>query len=174
MITVFGSWFSNYYNRLYWATEGGTKWTMGAATEVVMLPFVVAVLSALLVMDEPDDDEEWAMWSAKQYGKFMIGTLPLIRDMGATFEGFSPTTPYMGLLEVPAKAIGVGKHVYKGDESVREIAIDIGKVVSSTLPIAGSGSIIRVLEFMESDSQGKERGSAIQKTYQALVEGKDR
>lgn len=170
MLTVFGSWFNNYYQRVYKATEAGTKIDMNAAMEITLLPFTVAILSALLVMDEPEDDEPLPEWGAKRYAGFMAGMVPVLRDVASSFSGFTPTMPITSLLEIPYKA----SQLTQGEKTGLKRSIDAAKVGTSAVPIPGSGAIIRVLEFMESDMRGKEHGSPLAKTYQSIVEGKDR
>ena len=168
MLTVFGSWFNNYYQRVYKATEAGTKIDMNAATEITLLPFTVAVLSSLLVMDEPEDDEPVVEWAGKRYVGFMAGMVPLLRDVASTFSGFTPSMPITSLLEIPYQA----SQIPAGEKTGLKRSINAAKVVTSAVPIPGSGAIIRVLDFIESDMKGKEKGDWL--WYQAIVEGKDR
>jgi hypothetical protein len=109
MMTVFGSWFNNYSQRVYKATEAGTKMDINAAMEITLIPFTVAILSALLVMDEPEDDEPLPEWAGKRYAGFMAGTVPLLRDVSSTFSGFTPTMPITALLEIPYDVITLPK-----------------------------------------------------------------
>jgi hypothetical protein len=168
MMTVFGSWFNNYSQRIYKATEAGTKMDINAAMEITLIPFTVAILSALLVMDEPEDDEPLPEWAGKRYAGFMAGTVPLLRDVSSTFSGFTPTMPITALLEIPYDVITLPK----GEKTGLKRSIDAAKIGTSAVPVPGSGAIIRVLEFMESDRRGKETGDLL--WYQAIVEGKDR
>lgn len=170
MTTVFGSWFNNYFQRIYRATEGGTKLDANAVMEITMLPFIVAILSSLVVMDEPRDDEDLWAWAAKRYAAFMLGTVPLIRELAATFSGFTPTTPLAGVMEVPAKAFKSTDSYFSGKKSGLQYSIDAAKIGTTALPVPGSGSVIRIMEFMESNQQLNGPLDA----YQAVVEGKDR
>jgi hypothetical protein len=169
LYTMFGSWFNAYFQRLYKSSKGGTSFGNARFIgEATLGPMLTAMVSALLIMDMPegDDEEEWIKWFFGQYAKFMGGTYPLVRDIAGAFEGFTPTTP-------TGSFIGKGAQTIKYVSDVENFADDPGKytkkiadMASVTLPIPGSGTVLRVWDCLLSD---EECGF-----YQALVEGKNR
>jgi hypothetical protein len=52
------------------------------------------------------------------------------------------------------------------------VSSDLIRGTATLVPLPGAGHVARVLDFIDSDSQGKEQSEF--KYYQMLVEGKDR
>lgn len=176
-MTVFGSWFNNYFQRVYRSTRGGTSFgNRGAVQALVTTPFIVAVLSSVLIMDTPEDDsdEGWLEWMLKRYGSFMAGTVPLLRDIGAVMGGFTPKTPLASGAEIPARVISELKAISEDRQTPLKTTSDLINITTTVVPVPGAGNVTRVLNFIDSDAQGNESGSAFAKTYQALVEGPNR
>lgn len=178
-VTLFGSWFNAYYNRVYRETKGGTAvMTREGLSAVITLPIVVATMSSLLVMDYPDDDsdEAWWEWVATRYGIFIAGTLPVVRDaVSFMHSGFTPKTVLAGAQEGPGRLYGEGKAFFAGRQSGLKTVSDTAKVVTTVVPVPGSGEITRIMDFIDSYNQGNEgRDLTPLKAYQALVEGPDR
>jgi hypothetical protein len=175
-LTLFGTWFNAYYQRMYKSSEGFTTADLGTAKTMLTTPFIVAILSSIIIMDYPDDDsdEAWAEWALKRYASFMGGTVPLVRDIVGSFSGFSPKTVLGGGQETPARFIKEFEAFTEGRQSGLKTTSDITKLVTTLVPVPGVGNLTRVMDFVDSNSQGRESGSAAKKAYQAFVEGPDR
>jgi len=184
--TVFGSWFNNYLNNAYRATQGGTVWVSTEALRAVFTtPLVVAILSALIVVDGPDpddleDDDKWAAWLAKwgavQYGKFMMGMVPIVRDVASASQGFTPTTQPQSAAATVARVPGI---VYEtatgeGEKTVIRHASDAAKVLGTFVAIPGLGNFTRIADYLDATMRGKEQSQYVPAWYQAPVQGPSR
>jgi hypothetical protein len=174
LFTVFGSWFNAYYQRVYKSTASFSTFDKDAFRAVVTTPIILAVGSAALVMDFPDEDEGWFEWMAKSYAGFMFGMIPYVRDMVGAFSGFTPKNAITSGQETPYKVMKEFQDIWEEEGVSLDTAIDIGKGVTTFVPVPGSGQILRLADFVESNRQGEETGSPLKKTYQAFVEGPDR
>jgi hypothetical protein len=174
-LTLFGSWFNAYYQRVYKSSEGFETFDKETFTTVFTMPMIVGTMSAMLVMDYPDEDsdESWLEWTAKHTFSFMAGTVPLLRDLVSAFK-FSPKSPIAPIVELPKGLVREVSQTIEGNQGVGEAIVDTAKLATNIVPIPGSGSLLRVLDFMESNAEGNESGSAPKKIYQSLVEGPDR
>lgn len=178
-MTVFGSWFNNYYQRIYKSTEAFTDFRNRETLQaLITTPFVIATLSALLIMDFPDadgeDDEQWMEWMIKRYTGFMAGTVPLLRDINSAFGGFTPKTPLSSVAELPKRLTDEIGAVAEDRQTPLKSVSDIINITTTIVPVPGAGNVTRVMNFVDSDMQGNETGSGFAKTYQALVEGPNR
>lgn len=175
-LTLFGTWFNAYYQRMYKSTEGFTTADMGTVKTMLVTPFIVAILSSIIIMDYPEDesDESWEEWALKRYVSFMGGTIPLVRDIVGSFSGFAPKTVLGGGQETPARFIKEFEAFMEGRQSGLKTTSDVTKLVTTIVPVPGVGNVTRVMDFVDSNSQGRESGSAVKKTYQAFVEGPNR
>jgi hypothetical protein len=178
-MTVFGSWFNNYYQRIYKSTEAFTDFRNRETLQaLITTPFVIATLSALLIMDFPDadgdDDEQWGEWMLKRYTGFMAGTVPLLRDINSAFGGFTPKTPLSSVAELPKRLTDEIGAAAEDRQTPLKTASDIINLTTTVVPVPGAGNVTRVMNFIDSDMQGNETGSGFEKTYQALVEGPNR
>lgn len=178
-MTVFGSWFNNYYQRIYKSTEAFTDFRNRETLQaLITTPFVIATLSALLIMDFPDadgeDDEGWTEWMLKRYTGFMAGTVPLLRDINSAFGGFTPKTPLSSVAELPKRLTDEIGAAAEDRQTPLKTASDIINLTTTVVPVPGAGNVTRVMNFIDSDMQGNETGSGFEKTYQALVEGPNR
>ena len=178
-MTVFGSWFNNYYQRIYKSTEAFTDFRNRETLQaLITTPFAIATLSALLIMDFPDadgdDDEQWGEWMLKRYTGFMAGTVPLLRDINSAFGGFTPKTPLSSVAELPKRLTDEIGAVADDRQTPLKTASDIINLTTTVVPVPGAGNVTRVMNFIDSDMQGNETGSGFEKTYQALVEGPNR
>jgi hypothetical protein len=176
---VFGSWFNNYYQRIYKSTEAFTDFRNRETLQaLITTPFVIATLSALLIMDFPDadgdDDEQWGEWMLKRYTGFMAGTVPLLRDINSAFGGFTPKTPLSSVAELPKRLTDEIGAAAEDRQTPLKTASDIINLTTTVVPVPGAGNVTRVMNFIDSDMQGNETGSGFEKTYQALVEGPNR
>jgi len=176
IMTLFGSWFNSYYQRMYRSTEGWTTADAGTIKALFMTPVISATMAALLVMDYPadDSDEAWYEWMTKRYVSFMGGTIPFLRDIVGSFSGYSPKTLLGGGQETAFRLYGEFDSFLSGKQSGVKATSDITKAITTIVPVPGIGNVTRVMDFVDSNSQGKESGNAIKKTYQAIVEGKDK
>ena len=173
-MTLFGSWFNAYYNRMYRDTKGFNEWTPASFATLVTAPMMSALLSAVVIMDFPDDDsdEEYWAWALKRYGSFMAGTVPILRDVvGFGLTGFSPKTVLAGAQEGPARLGQEVEAFLEGRQTGLKTASDVAKVVTTVVPVPGSGQITRVLDYVDSYYAGKEGEFS---AYQALTEGPNR
>jgi len=173
-MTLFGSWFNAYYNRMYRDTKGFNEWTPASFATLVTVPMMSALLSAVVIMDFPDDDsdEEYWAWALKRYGSFMAGTVPILRDVvGFGLTGFSPKTVLAGAQEGPARLGQEVEAFLEGRQTALKTASDVAKVVTTVVPVPGSGQITRVLDYVDSYYAGKEGEFS---AYQALTEGPNR
>jgi hypothetical protein len=169
MFTVFGTWFNAYYQRIYRSTEGLTTIANEDAIRTLLFtPFVVAVMSAALIMDLPEDDEGFWEWAMKRYGAFMGGTVPILRDIVGSFSGYAPKTVFSGAAEAPARLTRVAERVIKEGQMETKGISDITKIVTTIVPVPGSGNMTRVMDYVDSYNQGKEGDFD---AYQAIVKG---
>lgn len=173
-ITQFGSWFNNYYQRTYKATQGygSFEHKRQVFSAMVYLPILVSVMNAALTMDLPKDDEEIETWVAKKYIEHLAGMVPIVGDAISSMFGWRQS----GLL-ADAQSTGgaVVSLATKEDQSGLDTAIDILKIINTVIPISGSGQVIRPLEFISSDSEGNEnQDNPAHSVAQALVKGKTR
>ena len=176
-MTLFGSWFNAYWNRMYRDTKGFSEASPAGFNTIVTMPLIVGVLSSMLVMDFPDDDsdESWAKYIATRYAVFLSGTLPIVRDVVSfAHSGFTPQTVMAGAQKGPTTLFSEFKQFFEGDQSAVKAGSDVTKVVSTFVPIPGSGQITKLLDFLDSYFQGNEGEMTLLKIYQALVEGPDR
>lgn len=171
-MTIFGTWFNAYYQRIYRSTKGGTDFfNQDAIKSVFVTPFIVAVLSAALVMDGPADDEEWYAWAMKRYAAFMAGTIPILRDVVSSFAGYAPKTVFAGGAEAPARLVSEAQAYAEGRQTGLKATSDVTKIVTTVVPVPGSGNVTRVMDYMDSYNRGRE---GKWNSYQAVVEGPDR
>jgi ADP-ribose pyrophosphatase YjhB (NUDIX family) len=172
-MTVFQSWFNAYYQRLYKSSKGGETFLNPAfLMEAVVLPIIIANLTQLAIGDWPDEEEEWHEWATKNYLKFMIATLPLVREAGSVWEGFTPTSPITTLVTAPFRLESEIDSYLEGRQTLMKLMSDVGKTVTSVVPAPGSGNIWRVIEYTDSFNQGKE--GDIYNPYLAFTEGADK
>jgi hypothetical protein len=171
-ITMFGSWFNAYYQRLYRATKGGEDFmTVAFAVEGVLLPIIVANITQALILDTPDDDETLMQYLRKNTLMFLAGTIPILRQMGSFIEGFTPVTP---VDTIPSSAVRAAREVdayMDGRQTGLKMTTDIGKAITSVVPVPGSGTIWRSMDYMDSYMQGETEGF---NPYQMVTEGRDR
>lgn len=181
--TMFGSWFNAYYQRIYRdvgraQSDPSMKTTYEAMRTLITTPFIVGVASAMLVMDGPEDDsdEAWLTWMGSSYAKFMAGTVPLLRDVASfSFDGFSPKTVWSGGAEAPMRFANELKAYHDGKQSGLKTVTDVAKVVTTVLPVPGSGNVIRVADYIDSANQGKETDKGwFLNSYQSITEGADK
>lgn len=180
-LTVFGSWFNAYFNRIQKATKGGSEFaTAEALNTIFTMPIIVALISAALIMDVPDDDGEddegWLMWALTTYASFMGGTVPVLRDVFAAFSGMPVKSNYSGAVEGFGKIPDEVRAMFEGKQSGLKTASDVSKIVTSFVPAPGIGNVHRVVDYLDSYNQGREMNEpdTFFGGYQAIVEGKNR
>ena len=172
-LTVFGSWFNAYYQRLYKASKGGTDFLNAQfLLDGLIMPIIVANLAQVLIMDMPDEDEEVDEYLLKNTFKFMLATLPLIRDIASTWEGFTPTSPVGAVSASPVRIAREIESYAEGRQTGLKMTADIGRAVGSVVPLPGSGNFWRLLDYIDSYLQGDEGDTF--NLYQALAEGADK
>jgi len=176
MMTIFGSWFNTTtFQRMYGATKGFSDFKSTAAlTEILFLPFMVALFSAVIVMDMPEDDDEegWGEWMASRYFAFLSGTIPILRDIVAmATSGFAPKTVISGAQESPVRVIKEIEAFIEDKQSALKTGSDVLKAVSTVVPIPAAGQATRLADYYDSYAKGNEGDFD---PYQSLVEGKQR
>ena len=174
--TMFGSWFNAYFQRVYKSTNGVSGWKEANNTDmfntVLLMPTIVGVLSAAMIMDGPGDDpeaEDWALWILKQYGSFLSGTVPIIRDVASSFKGFAPSTVWSAGGETIPRTVSEITSFVEGNQTGLKFSSDMLKLVSTVVPVPGAGNVTRFMDYTDSYLRGKEGDTF--NTYQALVEG---
>lgn len=177
--TMFGSWFNAYFQRMVRDTENfSTAASKDAIYTLVTTPMIVGVMSAFIISDYPDedgDDENWWLWIAKQYGKFMGGTFIFLRDfVSYGTSGFAPTGVHTGMVEATGTLYNVAEDLLDpdSDRTAYKNISDIIKVGATVLPIPASGNATRILDYLDSEYKGDE-GTDL-RPWQALVEGKNK
>jgi len=172
-LTTSGSWFNAYYQRLYKSSKGGTNFLSAAfLMDALVMPIIVANLTQIVIGDWPDDDEEIEDYFLKNSLKFMVATLPLVRELATFHEGFTPQTP---ISAIPAAAVRIPGEVeswMKGNQGSFKLAADVGRTVGTVMPLPGSGNVWRLFDYMDSYLQGNE-GKTFN-LYLALTEGRDK
>jgi hypothetical protein len=171
--TIFGSWFNSYYQRLYKASKGGTSFVNPAfLMDAIVMPIIVANLTQMIIGDWPDDDEELEEYVLKNSLKFMVATLPVLRDAASFYEGFTPTTP---ISAIPASVFRIGQEIKstaRGNQTALKGMADIGRATGTLLPMPGSGNLWRLMDYTASFIEGNE--GDIFNPYLAITEGADR
>jgi hypothetical protein len=172
-LTMFGSWFNAYYQRLYKSSKAGTDFlSIAFALDAVVMPIIVANLTQLVIGDWPDDDEEIEDYIAKNSLGFMVATMPVLRDLGSLLGGFTPSTP---ISAIPAAAVRIQSEIAsygKGNQTGLKTIADLGRAVSSVTKLPGSGNVWRLLEYWGSFNEGNE--GDVFNPYLALTEGADK
>jgi len=172
-LTIFGSWFNAYYQRLYKSSKGGTNFMSGAfLMDAVVMPIIVANLTQIVIGDWPDKDEEVEEYILKNSLKFLIGTLPLMRDMASFYEGFTPTMPISAIAGAPVRLKSEVESYVKGNQSALKLAADVGRTLGTVTKLPGSGNLFRLMDYWDSFNRGKE--GKIFNPYLALTEGADK
>lgn len=172
-LTVFGSWFNAYYQRLYRSSRGGTNYLNPQfLADGVLLPIIVANLTQMLIGDWPDEDEEWWEYANKNTLLFLAGTLPLVRDIGSLSQGFTPTTPLGQLMASPVRIYNEAKSYSEGNQSGIKLLADAGRATSQLVRLPGSGNVWRMLDYIDSYLRGEEGDDF--SIWQGLTEGADR
>jgi hypothetical protein len=167
---------------MYRATKGGTDFrSFEAFDAIVTTPIMVAVWSAFVIADGPDEKDGQGLpgWMFEKYRDFMLGTMVGIRDLAGALRGFSPDAGHGALVEAPAAATELYEQIR---DDTKGTAGDLStglKLAASVAPIPGSGTLTRLLDYVESYEGGGEDvienpADLAREGYQAVVEGKDR
>lgn len=179
-LTAMGSWANIYLNRIVTKTKGGRQLvTPQSMTAVFSVPLMISVLSATLVQDGPEKDEGIGWWLASKYGDFMFGLAFLARDIWRGIKGFDQQSQYEAVVGLVPEAGRAVEQMTSGEVGPAGVASTGLRAVGAVVPIGGSGTLIRVLDYVESYEQGNEdriesAGDAAREVHQALVEGADR
>lgn len=163
-VTQFGSFFNSViYQRYQRAKIRGDKTGMFMA--LAAQPILLGIFTAIITMDVPDDDDELPKWFFEKWGSQLAGMYMVVRDIYAAWQGFNKRGIIQGGTSAPVMLA----------DSVMMEEVKPGKVLRATatlVPIPGAGQLARMMDFIESDDDGKERSDF--KYYQMMVEGKDR
>ena len=171
-ITMFGSWFNAYYQRLYRSSKGGTSYVNpDFVVNAFILPFIVANITQAIILDTPDDDEDLLDWALKNTMNFGLGTMPIVRDISSINAGFDPTSPLVAIPKAMTLLPGEIMSMVKGDQTPLKTMTDAGKLITGVVKAPGSGQLWRALGYIDSYLEGNEGDFSI---YQMLSEGKDK
>jgi hypothetical protein len=176
VVTQFGSWFNNMYNRVYRDTEGFNSFEH--KTRVLNAMFTVPVISAFIaaavVADFPEEDESFGLWAGKVYASYMVGMIPVARDLFSSFLGWQNMgTLERGVSTFP-KLANLASKVYEEEEvNIKSTSTAI-KLVSTVVPLSGAGQVARILDYVESATEGNEDDNAFTGPYKAVVKGPTR
>jgi hypothetical protein len=172
-MTVFGSWFNAYYQRLYKSSKGGTSYVNTSfAFDALILPFIVANITQALILDTPDDDEELGGYLFKNTWMFLAGTVPIMRELGSLIEGFTPSAPINTL---PASLVRIPREItayFEDRQTGLKTLSDVGKAITGVAKVPGSGELWRTIDYIDSYIEGEEGDTF--NIYQMLTEGADK
>ena len=132
-----------------------------------------AILSALLVGQGPDDDENWFSWVTKTVASYGMASVFMVRDLVSVFSGYSPSTSYTRALESIGRAANTVSGIVEGEKDITDPE-ELAKALRATsylYPLPGAGQAARTLEYIGSQESGNEGDFNI---YKAIVVGKDR
>ena len=172
-MTMFGSWFNAYYQRLYKSSKGGDSFVNASfAMDAIILPFIVANITQALILDTPDDDETVGEYLFKNTWMFLAGTVPVMRELGSFIEGFTPSAPInafpKALVDLPREITAFAEGRQTGLKTIS----DVGKVVTGVVKAPGSGEVWRTMDYIDSYVTGNEKRPF--NPYQMLTEGADK
>jgi hypothetical protein len=172
-ITVFGSWFNAYYQRLYKSSKGGEDFAnVQFAMNAVLLPILAANIAQALILDTPDEggaeDETWEQWAIKNTWTFMLGTIPVLREFASLSEGFTPSAPINTIPSSVNRLINEAQAYSEDRQTGLKTVVDVGRAVANVAKAPGSGQLLRMMEYVDSYMQGEEDGF---NPYQMVVEG---
>lgn len=179
-MTMFGSWFGGYYQRMVRDTENFTTVNSKQALyTLVTTPFISGVMAAALIMDTPDDEDslwEWWKWGGMQGVKFLGGTVPVVRDIvGYWIGGFPPKTVLAEGIAAPSKVGQAAAKYSEGEWTGYKTASAVIKSVGTVVKLPGSGTVTRPLDYLDSAARGREEGGSVPgKFYQSFVEGSNK
>jgi hypothetical protein len=176
VVTQFGSWFNNMYNRVYRDTEGFNSFEH--KTRVLNAMFTVPVISAFIaaavVADFPEEDESFGLWAGKVYASYMVGMIPVARDLFSSFLGWQNMgTLERGVSTFPKLANLASKVADEEEIDIKSTSTAI-KLVSTVVPLSGAGQVARILDYVDSANEGNEDDNAFTGTYKAVVKGPTR
>jgi hypothetical protein len=173
-LTMMGSWMGMIYNRMYKSTRGFTEFgSKEAFKDLIFLPFLVSTLSAAIIMDIPEEEEDVLGWMMSTYGKFLGGTAPILRDVVSAFSGFDASNPIAAVTSAPFELLRETSQLVEGEQGIGRFALDVfSGTITDIIPIPASGNLIRAAKYMQSREEGNEPGSFTPlSAYQAVVEG---
>ncbi len=172
-LTMFGSWFNAYYQRLYRSSKGGADFANADfVIDAFILPFIVANISQLLILDTPDDDEGVWEYLFGNTAKFLLSTVPVIREMQTYIMGYIPSQPVSTVVGAPVRIVNELKSGEEGRQTLLKTVTDIGRAITSVVKAPGSGQLWRLLDYTDSYLEGNE--GDVYNPYQALVEGRNK
>lgn len=187
MMTMFGSWFNAYTNRIYrdYQRQRNRKslkneveferynFTSELLQTAISTPIIVGILNALLIWNFPDydDDENWMLWAMDQYGSFMWSLLPYIREIPSAWKGFSQKTPVGIGAQSLTDTTKAEMKLISGDITFSKALIDTAKGVTTFIALPGSGQVFRMIDYWDSYEQGNEREFD---PFQMILHGKTR
>jgi hypothetical protein len=172
-VTFMGSYFNVVYNL---SRESYKKADLRSAQGVaeytrqmswyLMIP---AILSALIVGDTPDedDDESWLAWALETVSQYGMSQVFIVRDIASLMKGYGPSSSYTRALDASAR---LTKETYKiagGEKELdAETAAKMLRAAGQVQALPGSGQAARILEYIGSDEEFN--------PYKAVVTGVDR
>jgi hypothetical protein len=177
VVTQFGSWFNNMYNRVYRDTSGFNSFEHKGRVlnSMLTVPMLSAFIAAAVVLEFPEEDETEAQWAARIYASYMIGMIPVVRDLWSSILGWNNMgTLERGVSSLP-KAVKLAGKVYDEEEITISSLSTAIKVVSTVVPLSGAGQIARPLDYVDSAYEGNEEDFGdFWNAYRAAVKGPTR
>ncbi|MDC0600104.1 hypothetical protein OAO65_02220 [Flavobacteriales bacterium] len=170
-LTQFMTWFHNYYQRIYRDTQGfgSFEHKRKIFSSVVYLPMLLGVANAAITMDLPADDEEYAVWAARQYAKFVTGLYPIIGDVLSAIDGWQQT----GNLDEATGAMGSAVRLATSDkeQTTLKTTSDIIKIASKAVILPGAGAVTRAIDVIDQKNEGENMGAG-ETAARVLIGGK--
>lgn len=186
LITVFYSWWNVLYNResalLYDVRRSLRRHRIVRDTPRFLartwaLLIVPPILSALLVGEKPDDDEEYVTWALRKVAAYPFMGFVFLRHVAGAMERRSDPkyTPAFRILDEMKKSADLAGKLLDGEHDVepRRIVDQSSDLVSYLfgLPL---GAPRRTIEYAVDLASGDEEPESFQDVYSGLMRGKRR
>jgi hypothetical protein len=177
-LTFMGSFFNMQYNLYYEAWKraefNSGKSSLDFAREMAWYAVIPGMLSALVVGDGPDEDDDEGLWewAVKSTAEFGFSSSMFWRNMVSSLKGFEPSIPAFQFFKGVGRAGGIAHDVVtEPDEIDAETAAKLIRSFQPMLALPGSGQVARTLEYLDSYDEGDEGEFSM---HGMLIEGKER
>lgn len=142
----------------------------GASMEAMYGAVIIPSVFGALLFNKADKDESWWKTMGKAISLELMGTVPLVRDLGSTMiEGFKPSTPIGSLFQAMASAYSDGKHYAqrkKVEKPITHAANLVG--LGLGLPLAQIG---RTAQFADDVRTGRQKPKNILEWVRGVIHG---
>jgi hypothetical protein len=177
VVTQFGSWFNNMYNRVYRDTSGfnSLEHKSRIFNSMLTVPILSAFIAAAVVIDFPEEDETLPGWGVRIYTSYMTGMIPILRDLISSYQGWNNKgTLERGVAAIP-KITSTVSDIFEEGEITGEHVSKLSKAAGTILPISGIGQIMRISDYVDSAYEGNEEDFGdFWNAYRAAVKGPTR